>query len=78
MNDEAYYIRCMFCDEPIAERQLKFRAIEGFEKLRTEGGANQITLKAVRHDDRGNEMYACESCVRLRSRGLELQEALAV
>lgn len=78
MSDEDFFIHCMFCENVITERQLKFRAIEGFEKLRTEGGANQITLKAVRHDDRGNEMYACESCVRLRSRGLEFQEALAI
>ncbi len=76
--NEVLEIRCVFCGRELPESEQHYRAIRGFERLRTEGGANQIHLREVKHDEHGNELYACDNCVDIRVRGHVGQVALPV
>lgn len=64
-------VDCFFCGEQVRE-QVAFRRVMGWERLRPQGGANQITLREV-VDDR----FACMHCVdKLRRRVPVAQEGL--
>jgi hypothetical protein len=69
---------CVFCGYIIGRREPHFRSIRGFERLRSRGGANAVALRETLKDDHGNEIYACETCVRIRIAQMEHQEVLEV
>ena len=57
-REEPVKVLCVFCEQPIdSEDRRTYRRVEGWEKPRSQGGANQITLRQSGDD------HACSDCI---------------
>ena len=53
---------CVYCDEPVLSTQ-DYQRVEGWERKRASGGANQVTLRTPKPE------WACRSCIESAKRG---------
>jgi hypothetical protein len=66
-------VRCHLCGRDLTTTHMGvYRFVEGWEKVRSQGGTNAISMRKV-HDQ-----WAHGTCVELKSRGLLDQEVLDV
>jgi len=61
--------RCVYCDEPVLSTQ-DYQRVEGWERKRAGGGANQVTLRTTKPE------WACQSCIESAKRGTLNQHSL--
>jgi len=62
--------RCVYCDEPVLSTQ-DYQRVEGWERKRAGGGANQVTLRTTKPE------WACRACIESAKRGTLNQDQLS-